>query len=39
VTSRQALRYLEENRLIWNAMPQLAVLYSVFAALTVLGWD
>jgi hypothetical protein len=33
------LRYLKKNRLVWNAMLQLTVLYSVFAALTVLAID
>lgn len=33
---KAGLRYLQKNRLIWNAMLQLTVLYSVFAALTVL---
>jgi MFS family permease len=36
---KAGLRYLKKNRLVWNAMLQLAVLYSVFAALTVLAID
>ncbi len=36
---KAGLRYLKKNRLIWNAMLQLTVLYSVFAALTVLAID
>jgi len=34
---RQGFQYLMKNRLISNAMVQLTVLYSVFAALTVLA--
>jgi predicted MFS family arabinose efflux permease len=34
---RAGLRYLKQNRLVSNAMLQLTVLYSVFAALTVLA--
>lgn len=34
---KEGLRYLWQNRLIWNAMVQLTALYSVFAALTVLA--
>lgn len=30
---KAGLRYLKQNRLIWNAMLQLTILYSVFAAL------
>lgn len=33
---KAGLRYLQKNRLVWNAMLQLTILYSVFAALTVL---
>jgi predicted MFS family arabinose efflux permease len=33
---KAGLRYLQRNRLVWNAMLQLTLLYSVFAALTVL---
>lgn len=33
------LRYLKQNRLVRNAMVQVTVLYSVFAALTVLAID
>jgi predicted MFS family arabinose efflux permease len=33
---KAGLRYLRRNRLVWNAMLQITVLYSVFAALTVL---
>jgi len=36
---KAGLRYLQKNRLVWNAMLQLAVLFSVFAALTVLAID
>lgn len=36
---KAGLRYLQKNRLVWNAMLQLTVLYSVFAALTVLAID
>ena len=36
---KEGLRYLQKNRLIWNAILQLTVLYSVFAALTVLSID
>ncbi len=36
---KAGLRYLKKNRLVWNAMLQLTVLYSVFAALTVLTID
>lgn len=36
---KAGLRYLKKNRLIWNAMLQLTILYSVFAALTVLTID
>lgn len=34
---KDGLRYLKKNRLVSNAMVQLAILYSVFAALTVLA--
>jgi predicted MFS family arabinose efflux permease len=34
---KAGLRYLRQNRLIWSAMLQITVLYSVFAALTVLA--
>ncbi|MBW4680553.1 MAG: MFS transporter [Microcoleus vaginatus WJT46-NPBG5] len=34
---KEGLRYLKKNRLVSNAMLQLSVLYSVFAALTVLA--
>lgn len=34
---KEGLRYLKQNRLVSNAMVQLSVLYSVFAALTVLA--
>lgn len=33
---KAGIRYLKQNRLVWNAMLQLTTLYSVFAALTVL---
>jgi predicted MFS family arabinose efflux permease len=33
---KAGLRYLRRNRLVWTAMLQITVLYSVFAALTVL---
>lgn len=36
---KAGLRYLKKNRLVWNAMLQLTILYSVFAALTVLTID
>lgn len=36
---KAGLRYLQRNRLVWNAMLQLTLLYSVFAALTVLTID
>jgi len=36
---KQGLRYLWKNRLVRNAMVQLTILYSVFAALTVLAFD
>lgn len=36
---KAGLRYLRKNRLIWSAMLQLTILYSVFAALTVLTID
>lgn len=36
---KAGLRYLKQNRLVWNAMLQLTILYSVFAALTVLTID
>ncbi len=36
---KAGLRYLRKNRLIWNAMLQITILYSVFAALTVLTID
>ena len=36
---KAGLRYLQKNRLVWNAMLQLTILYSVFAALTVLTID
>jgi len=36
---KAGLKYLKKNRLVWNAMLQLTVLYSVFAALTVLAID
>lgn len=36
---KAGLRYLKKDRLVWNAMLQLTVLYSVFAALTVLSFD
>lgn len=36
---KAGLKYLQKNRLVWNAMLQLTVLYSVFAALTVLAID
>ena len=36
---KAGLRYLKQNRLVWNAMLQLTMLYSVFAALTVLTID
>lgn len=36
---KAGLSYLKKNRLVWNAMLQLTVLYSVFAALTVLAID
>lgn len=36
---KAGLKYLKKNRLVWNAMLQLMVLYSVFAALTVLEID
>ncbi len=34
---KAGLRYLKQNRLVSNAMLQLTILYSVFAALTVLA--
>lgn len=34
---KAGLRYLKKNRLVSNAMVQLTILYSVFAALTVLA--
>nr|WP_290227715.1 MFS transporter [Trichocoleus desertorum] len=34
---KAGLRYLQKNRLVSNAMLQLTILYSVFAALTVLA--
>lgn len=36
---KAGLRYLSQNRLISNAMLQLTLLYSVFAALTVLAFN
>lgn len=36
---KAGLRYLRKNRLIWNAMLQITILYSVFAALTVITID
>lgn len=36
---KEGLRYLWKNRLVRNAMMQLTVLYSVFAALTVLAFS
>lgn len=36
---KAGLRYLKKNRLVWNAMLQITILYSVFAALTVLAID
>jgi predicted MFS family arabinose efflux permease len=36
---REGLRYLWKNRLVRNAMLQLTILYSVFAALTVLAFS
>ncbi len=36
---KAGLSYLKKNRLVWNAMLQLTVLFSVFAALTVLAID
>lgn len=36
---KAGLRYLKKNRLVWNAMVQITILYSVFAALTVLAID
>lgn len=36
---RQGLRYLWKNRRVKNAMLQLTILYSVFAALTVLAFN
>lgn len=36
---KAGLGYLRKNRLIWNAMLQITILYSVFAALTVLTID
>lgn len=36
---KEGLRYLKKNRLVWNAMVQMTILYSVFAALTVLTID
>lgn len=36
---KEGLRYLWKNRLVRNAMVQLTILYSVFAALTVLAFD
>lgn len=36
---REGLRYLWKNRRVRNAMVQLTVLYSVFAALTVLAFN
>lgn len=36
---KEGLRYLWRNRLVRNAMVQLTILYSVFAALTVLAFD
>lgn len=36
---KAGLRYLKQNRLVWNAMVQMTILYSVFAALTVLTID
>jgi predicted MFS family arabinose efflux permease len=36
---RQGLRYLWKNRRVKNAMMQLTILYSVFAALTVLAFN
>lgn len=36
---KAGLSYLKKNRLVWNAMLQMTVLYSVFAALTVLAID
>ena len=35
---KAGLHYLQKNRLIWNAMLQMAVLYSVFAALMGLSF-
>ncbi len=34
---KEGLNYLLQNRLVWNAMLQLTILYSVFAALMVLS--
>ncbi|HEY9707694.1 MAG TPA: MFS transporter [Oculatellaceae cyanobacterium] len=36
---KEGLRYLWKNRLVRNAMVQLTILYSVFAALTVLAFN
>lgn len=36
---KAGLRYLKQNRLVWNAMLQITALYSVFAALTLLAID
>lgn len=36
---KEGLRYLWQNRLVWNAMVQMTILYSVFAALTVVAID
>jgi predicted MFS family arabinose efflux permease len=36
---KEGLRYLWKNRMVRNAMVQLTVLYSVFAALTVLAFS
>jgi len=36
---KEGLRYLWKNRLVWNAMVQMTILYSVFAALTVVAID
>ncbi|MBV9388106.1 MAG: MFS transporter [Chroococcidiopsidaceae cyanobacterium CP_BM_ER_R8_30] len=36
---KAGLSYLRKNHLIWNALVQLTVLFSVFAALTVLAID
>jgi len=39
VTLKRGIALSPGNRLVWNAMLQLTILYSVFAALTVLTID